>query len=377
MAISVQMVHLNIDSDLSSCTAATAKRMGMNVNISVIDFFCGCGGTSAGLRSSGMSIVAGIDCDKVALETYKRNFPEAKSLKADISELTCAQLEETVGEIQRPLLLAACAPCQPFSNQNRHKDDSDSRVILLDELHDFVSHFRPEYVLLENVPGMQKVEEGPFLRFTQLLEKKGYEVDFDVKDAKDYGVPQSRRRLVLIASRLGPVSLPEQTHGEAEGLIDFATVNDAIASYPAIDAGQKNPDVPNHQTARISELNLKRLRHTPEGGDRRDWPEELVLECHKRKTGYTDTYGRLKGSEPAKTLTTKCISISNGRFGHPKQDRAISVREAASIQSFPDDFVFVGTLVQTSKQVGNAVPVRFAEALGQQISEHFRRSVDG
>jgi len=353
------------------------KRMETNVNISVIDFFCGCGGTSAGLRLSGMNIVAGIDCDNVALETYKRNFPEAKSLHADISELTCAQLEESLGELARPLLLAACAPCQPFSNQNRHKNSSDSRVVLLDELHDFVSYFRPEYVLLENVPGMQKVEEGPFLRFTEFLKNQGYEIDFGVKDAKDYGVPQSRRRLVLIASRLGSVSLPQQTHGESDDLIDYVTVNDAIKSYPEIEAGQTNADIPNHQTAQISELNLNRLRHTPEGGDRRDWPEELLLECHKRKTGYTDTYGRLRGSEPAKTLTTKCISISNGRFGHPCQDRALSVREAASLQSFPDDFVFVGTLMQTAKQVGNAVPVRFARALGQQISEHFRNSIDG
>lgn len=182
---------------------------------------------------------------------------------------------------------------------------------------------------------------------------------------------------MLIASRLGSVSLPKQSHGEAEDLLKYVTVNDAISSYPPIEAGQTNNEVPNHQTAQVSELNLKRLRHTPEGGDRRDWPDELLLECHKGKTGYTDTYGRLNGSEPAKTLTTKCVSISNGRFGHPTQDRAISVREAASLQSFPDDFVFVGTLVQTAKQVGNAVPVRFAEALGSQILEHYMCSLDG
>lgn len=377
MALSREPVHLAFDCYLTECADATAKPMGTNVNISVIDFFCGCGGTSAGLRSAGMDILAGIDCDSVALKTYKRNFPEAQSLDADISELTCSNLEKSLGELPRPLLLAACAPCQPFSNQNRHKHSLDSRVILLDELHEFVRHFRPEYVLLENVPGMQKVEEGPFVKFTEMLTEQGYGIDFDVKDAKDYGVPQSRRRLVLIASRLGPVTLPKQTHGEEDDLPDYLTVSEAIGIYPALEAGQTFPDIPNHQTAQISELNLRRLRHTPEGGDRRDWPEDLLLECHKRKTGYTDTYGRLNGAEPAKTLTTKCISISNGRFGHPHQDRALSVREAACLQSFPDDFIFEGTLIQTAKQVGNAVPVRFAEALGKEISEHFRRSNNG
>ncbi len=377
VALSNQTVHFDIDSDLFACADAAAKYTGMSVAISVIDFFCGCGGTSAGLKNAGMNIVAGIDCDSVALETFKINFPEAKSLNEDITTLTCSKLGRSIGEFSRPLLFAACAPCQPFSKQNRHKENADSRVVLLDELHEFVSYFRPEYVLLENVPGMQKVEKGPFSRFIELLEGSGYEVDFDIKDAKDYGVPQSRRRLVLIASRLGSVSLPKQTHGETEDLLKYVTVNDAISSYPPIEAGQTNNEVPNHQTAQVSELNLKRLRHTPEGGDRRDWPDELLLECHKRKTGYTDTYGRLNGSEPAKTLTTKCVSISNGRFGHPTQHRAISVREAASLQTFPDDFVFVGTLIQTAKQVGNAVPVRFAEALGSQILEHYRFSRDG
>lgn len=347
------------------------------MSISVIDFFCGCGGTSAGLRLAGMDILAGIDCDRVALKTYKRNFPEAKSIDADISELTCMKLEESLGTLPRPLLLAACAPCQPFSNQNRHKHVSDGRLVLLDELHEFVRHFRPEYVLLENVPGIQKVVEGPFVRFTAMLTSLGYETDYAVKDAKDYGVPQSRRRLVLIASRLGPVKLPKQTHGRGDSLQDYLTVNQTINLYPALEAGQSNPDVPNHQAARISDLNLKRLRHTPEGGDRRNWPAELLLDCHKKNTGYTDTYGRLNGSEPAKTLTTKCISISNGRFGHPSQDRALSVREAASLQSFPDSFVFEGTLIQTAKQVGNAVPVRFSEALGKEISKHFRCSKGG
>lgn len=347
------------------------------MEISVVDFFCGCGGTSAGLRLAGMKIVAGIDCDSIALETFATNFPEAVALNADVSKLSCEELETNLGALRRPLLLAACAPCQPFSKQNRHKSVSDNRLVLLDTLHDFVRHLRPEYILLENVPGMQRVQEGPFFRFIELLTQEGYEFDYEVKDAKDYGVPQSRRRLVLIASRLGEVTLPKHTHGIEDELVDYETVGNALNKYPPIEAGQTCNSVPNHQAAHVSKLNLERLRNTPEGGDRRDWPEELLLECHKRKTGYTDTYGRLSTSEPAKTLTTKCISISNGRFGHPSQDRALSVREAAALQSFPDDFIFEGTLIQTAKQVGNAVPVRFAEVLGKQIREHHRLLHDG
>jgi len=344
---------------------------------SVIDFFCGCGGTSAGLAQAGMNVLAGIDYDESALKTYKHNFPDAKVLSTDISKLTCKQLEEAIGEIPRPLLFAACAPCQPFSSQNRHKDSADTRVVLLDEFHRFVRKFKPEYLVLENVPGMQKVQHGPFFRFIDLLKKLRYHFDYDVLDAMDYGVPQSRRRLVLIASKKSPISLPQKTHGNGDDLIDYMTVKQAIGHFPALEAGSYDAGVPNHQTARISEINLLRLKHTPEGGDRRDWPDDLILNCHKKKTGYTDTYGRLSWSEPAKTLTTKCISISNGRFAHPEQDRGLSVREAAALQSFPQDFKFIGTISQTARQVGNAVPVRFAECLGRQMLKANCGHIDG
>lgn len=324
-----------------------------------------------------MNVLAGIDYDEVALRTYKHNFPDAKVLAKDISELSCKQLEDEVGEISRPLLFAACAPCQPFSAQNRHKDSSDNRVVLLDEFHRFVRKFKPEFLVLENVPGMQKVQHGPFFRFIELLKKLKYNFDYGVLDAMDYGVPQTRRRLVLVASKNSEISLPSRTHGKEDGLVDYVTVKQAIEQFPELEAGAADDSVPNHQTARISEINLLRLKHTPEGGDRRDWPKHLLLDCHKKKTGYTDTYGRLSWSEPAKTLTTKCISISNGRFAHPEQDRGLSVREAAALQSFPNDFEFVGTISQTARQVGNAVPVAFAECLGRQLLNSNKDSLHG
>ncbi len=277
----------------------------------------------------------------------------------------------------RPLLFSACAPCQPFSKQNRHKKTSDTRVVLLDEFHRFVQYFRPDFLVLENVPGMQKIHDGPFFRFIGLLDRLNYKYDYDVLDAVNYGVPQSRRRLVLVASLNTEAKLPEKTHGDSDDLIDYATVKDAISHFPALEAGCSIDAVPNHQAAQISTVNLERLRNTPEGGDRRNWPQDLLLECHKKKTGYTDTYGRLSWSKPAKTLTTKCISISNGRFGHPEQNRGLSVREAAALQSFPDTFVFLGTVSQAARQVGNAVPVTFAECLGRKLIESTESPTNG
>lgn len=351
------------------------KRMLM---VAVIDFFCGCGGTSAGLKAAGMEILAGIDIDPSSMATFKENFKGAKAIEHDIEQLSPDFLLEEIGALKHPLLVSACAPCQPFSQQNKTTTDDDERRELLDHMHKFIEAYEPEYILLENVPGIQRIKEGPLTRFQDFLTDQGYRFDVDVKSTHHYGVPQKRKRLVLIASKNSDIQLPTPTHGTQETLKPYVTVWDVIKKYPEIPHGHNEGSIPNHQTAKISEKNLIRLKHTPEGGDWRDWPDELLLNCHRKlkeddkAKGYTDTYGRLMKDAPAITLTTKCTSISNGRFGHPLQDRALSVREAAALQSFKDDFVFVGTLGQTAKQVGNAVPVKFAEALGEQIIRHYQ-----
>jgi len=345
--------------------------------VDVIDFFCGCGGTSAGLRDAGMNIIAGIDFDNVALKTFKRNFPSAKALNEDVTALTAKRLLKKIGDFERPLLLSACAPCQPFSQQNKTTTDTDGRRGLLQEMHKFIKVLQPDYILLENVPGIQRIDEGPLTLFIKFLKQHGYHFDVDVKSTHDYGVPQMRRRLVLIASKRSEIKLPQATHGTSAGLKPYVTVWDAIKDYPPIPHNHIDHRIPNHQTANITEKNLNRLMHTPEGGDWRNWPNDLLLKCHRKMIesgkvkGFTDTYGRLSKNEPAITLTTKCTSISNGRFGHPEQNRALSVREAAALQSFDDQFVFEGSLGQTARQVGNAVPVKFAQALGEQIIRHF------
>ena len=342
--------------------------------IKVFDFFSGCGGTSRGFKNSGMDIIFALDNDKDAAETFHNNFPETHFCNQSITDIKTSYLEpfvEACGD--SPLLFCGCAPCQPFTKQNTSKPNSDKRTSLLDEFRRFVECYLPHYVFIENVPGMQKLrsKKNPFHRFLKYLEENSFHTSFDIVYSQSYGVPQRRRRLVLIASRLAEIEFPPETHGPTTGR-EFATVRQSIIKYPAIEQGETHPVIPNHRAAALSPLNLRRIQATPEGGGRMNWPDDLVLECHKKQyRGHTDVYGRMLWDEPSTGLTTRCISLSNGRFGHPVQDRAISVREAASLQTFPDNFIFSGTLSSMAKQIGNAVPVKLAEKFGQQINNHY------
>src|SRR5690606_2250631 len=205
---------------------------------------------------------------------------------------------------------------------------------------------------------------GRFGAFLELLKGNGYCYDYKVVPAAGYGVPQKRERLVLVASRLSEISVPPLSHGPDLSL-EYTTVRDWISGLSPLCAGGIDPEDPDHQAASLSEINLKRIRSTPEGGSRESWPEELWLDCHKGHKGHTDVYGRLSWDKPASGLTTRCISLSNGRFGHPAEDRALSVREAACLQTFPRSFRFTGTLGDKAKQVGNAVPPLMATKLAQ------------
>jgi DNA (cytosine-5)-methyltransferase 1 len=313
-----------------------------------------------------MMPIAAVDIDSDALRTYAANFPEATTIASDIRRVDVRDLLAVVEDAGRGegLLLAACAPCQPFSRQNRQKKELDERADLLGEVVRFVEGLKPEFILVENVPAIrqqQRSSGGPLDAFLGRIRQLGYAYAVETVQVADYGVPQHRPRLVVLASRLGPVSLPPATHGA--GLRPHATVRDAIGHLPPIDAGAADPSVANHRAAGLSEINLRRVRATPPEADRRTWPEDLRLACHRTAHGYTDTYGRMAWDRPAPALTTRCISISNGRFAHPSQDRGISVREAAALQSFPDDFVFAGSLDGMARQIGNAVPPLMATRL--------------
>ena len=342
--------------------------------IDFYDFFSSCGGTSCGMQRAGMTVRFGLDVDPEAKLTWEANYKKAEFLCKDIRQVSVDDVAPYIKRRNKhPLLFGACAPCQPFSRQNRIRNNEDGRRDLLKEFHRFVSAYLPEYIFVENVPGMQTVSSdiGPFANFIQLLDDLNYFYDFKIVMAYHYGVPQRRRRLVLIASRLGPIKIPQPTHGPGTAQPNLPTVWEWISHLPSINAGETHPEIANHRAARLSPLNLRRIAATPLGGSRRDWPEELELSCHRRHSGYTDVYGRMIKSQPSPALTTRCTSLSNGRFGHPEQNRAISVREAACIQTFPMEFTFHGSLNSMSRQVGNAVPVAMAKVFGDSIIRHY------
>ena len=348
------------------------------MTVRVYDFFSGCGGASCGFRAAGMEISFALDHNADAKASFQANFPDAQFESVDIQDVDADAIRSKMeSEHPHPTLFTGCAPCQPFTKQNtqRQEFDQDERVQLLTHFAGLVEACLPDLVFVENVPGLQNLsaDSQPFGGFLKRLRTIGYKgMDHRSIRLSKYGIPQSRRRLVLIASRLGAIHLPSATHGPGTLNERFATVHDYIAHLPPIEAGEEHEEVPNHAAAGLSALNLDRIKATVEGGGHRDWPDHLRLECHKDFSGYTDVYGRMSWDAPASGLTTRCISYSNGRFGHPEQDRAISVREAACLQTFPEDYIFKGGLTSMAKQIGNAVPVRLATLVGQQFIEHLR-----
>lgn len=338
-----------------------------------VDFFCGAGGLTHGLCLAGINVLAGVDLDESCRRTYEANNVPSRFICEDITKINRDALVKEIPDLaaveSHDLLFAGCAPCQPFSSQKKAKKRGkgpDAR--LLAEFGRLVIEFMPGYVVVENVPGIALVKgNSTFKRFLALLKNAEYSVRWDKVDAKHYGVPQTRRRLVLVATRFGQASLPIRTHGPA--LQPYETVRAKIAHFPALEAGATDHITPNHQTAHITPVNIERIRNTPtNGGDRRAWPPELVLECHKGEyKGHTDVYGRMFWDRPAPTLTGKCNSISNGRYGHPEQNRAISLREAAALQTFPDNYVFYGKNGDVAQHIGNAVPVMLGHVIGNHI----------
>ena len=345
--------------------------------VKVFDFFVGCGGASSGFQAAGMEVSFALDHDPDARATFKTNFPNAHFELADICDLCVEDVRRRVeSERPNPVLFSGCAPCQPFTKQNttRPRFDQDERVPLLVRFGQLVKICRPDVVFVENVPGLQKLDRNtqPFGGFLNQLETAGYKVDYRPVKLAKYGIPQSRRRLILVASRHGNISLPDETHGPGTPKERYESVSDWISHLPPIQAGEEPKDVRNHRAAKLSALNIERVRATPEGGSHRDWPQHLKLKCHENFRGYSDVYGRMSWHTPASGLTTKCTSYSNGRFGHPEQDRAISIREAACLQTFPEEFVFEGCMISMARQIGNAVPVRLAKLIGEQFIKHLK-----
>ena len=325
---------------------------------------------------AGIQIAVGVDNDPDAATTFRSNFPNASFLETDIRELAAIDLESHLPRDEKDILLfSACAPCQPFTKHRTRNMLEDDRANLLSELLRFIDAFVPDLIFVENVPGLVSRAKsfGPFDELLDTLDRLQYWNAYGEFNCWDFGVPQKRRRFALVGSQLGPIAFPSKTHGPGTSNPDYSTVQQWISDLPAIQAGQRHQHVANHEAAFLSTLNLDRIRATPEGGSRRDWPESLQLDCHRGDfKGYSDVYGRMRWDAPASALTTRCISYSNGRFGHPSQDRAISAREAACLQTFPRSFKFEGSLNSVARQIGNAVPVLVSQRFGENFMTHIQ-----
>lgn len=339
-----------------------------------VDLFCGAGGVTCGMRRAGVDVKLGIDSEVRFSKTYELNNAPAVYWCRDITGVAGLEISNAIALLpSQKFILSACAPCQPFSRHNKRgvlRGHQDERSDLLDEVGRILREFsrKPDYIFVENVPGISTKMDSALKRFEQTLFDLKYSTVSGVIDAAKYGVPQHRRRFILVAKLgISYVSLPLETHGPGRQF-GYETV-EAIRRYPAVGAGETNLILPNHQSRRLSQINLDRIREIPkDGGSRESLTGELVLKCHKKALGHKDVYGRLAWQRPAPTITTRCVSLSNGRFGHPDQDRALTVREAARLQSFPDDYEFFGTGIDSqAKQVGNAVPVLLAEIITRNL----------
>jgi DNA (cytosine-5)-methyltransferase 1 len=342
--------------------------------ITAVDLFCGAGGLTQGLLRAGVSVEAGIDIDPDAEFAYTRNNAGARFLAWDLNHKYSPSVEKLFRK-NKVRLLAGCAPCQPFSKLTngikRHRSWD-----LLDKFGRLISGIEPELVTMENVPELEERGAEVFLRFLERLDRANYKFDYKVVRCADYGVPQARQRLVLVASKLGPIQVPRGRYSRRL----WKTVRDVIEDLTALGSGEHDPTDRLHTAARLSPTNLKRVRATPEdGGTHAAWPEKLRLACHKRETGarYGSIYGRMWWDKPAPTMTTLCNGIGNGRFGHPEQDRAITLREAALIQSFPPNYEFwprdsALKIKAIARMVGNAVPPSLGRAIGSALLKHVR-----
>lgn len=335
-----------------------------------VDLFCGAGGLTHGLETAGIDMKLGIDIDPICAYPYSEN-NRASFLLQSVGTLSASVLHSAFkGASIR--LLAGCAPCQPFSTYSQRRPRHvDKRWNLLVHFGRLVKETRPHLVTMENVPLLERQEV--FLTFVRVLKEQGFEIFHDVINCADYGVPQHRRRLVLLASRLGSISMIEPVTPEGQRI----TVRKAIENQPPLHAGQECESDPLHRACELSPLNLKRIRASRPGGTWRDWDVNLRAECHRKSSGktYPSVYGRMRWDHLSPTITTQYYGFGNGRFGHPEQDRAISLREGAILQSFPEHYKLLpdGEPVYRKKigsMIGNAVPVELARAIGEGIVRH-------
>ncbi len=329
---------------------------------------------SHGFYLEGFPIACGIDLDEKCRYAFETN-NEAPFVSRDISKLSGKELNNEFFD-GVPRILVGCAPCQPFSLYNQKNDDPQWN--LLKHFGRLISEVKPEIVSMENVPRLEKFRQGSLFKgFVNTLRDIGYSVWWKNVFCPDYGVPQSRTRLVLLASLLGEIRLEQPTHSKNS----YITVRDAIGNLSKIESGETSVNDVMHRCSRLSKINLRRIKASKPGGTWKDWNPKLVTKCHKRESGkgYSSVYGRMGWNEPSPTITTQFYGFGNGRFGHPEQDRALSLREGAILQSFPSEYEFCGpgekiNINHIGRMIGNAVPVALAQAIARTIKHHLKRA---
>lgn len=342
-----------------------------------IDTFCGAGGLSLGLKSAGFKVVYAFDNDDRSIQTYSSNPRHGETLVEcrDIRSVLRDGLPHSLSDVNNPVdLVAGGPPCQGFSVQRTVGGDDDERNILVHDFGDLILEVQPRFLLMENVVGIGGKRGREVLwAFIERMEQSGYVISTKTLDAQDFGVPQRRRRVFVIGHRINApwtFNWPESAHAPR------ASVRDAISRFPSPPRdGSEHPRIPNHRADKLSNVNLERIRSILPGQGREDLPDRLLATCHRRsadEVGHRGVYGRMSWDEVAPTITARFDSFTRGKFGHPSEDRSISLREGAALQSFPDDYIFLGTKVEVARQIGNAVPPLLAHAVAEAIASEIQ-----
>ena len=328
--------------------------------LTAVDLFAGSGSVTAALKSSHYRVLAAVDEDANACDTYRLNHPSTKLFQSDIRRVRVADIRQVIQDSLPLDLIVICAPCQPFSNQNKNRQ-TDTRFSLLLEGARFVRGLKPNTIFVENVPGLANSDKNDLL--AEFMSICGREYTFTKPltiDAADYGVPQRRKRCLIMAAKGHmPPEVPEPKTPKGERI----TVREAIQHLPTLKSGEIDHTDALHAARKHRRIALQRLEAIPKnGGSRSNLPAKLELACHKGRSGYPDVYGRMVWDDVAPTLTTGCTDITRGRFAHPEDNRAITNREASLLQTFPQSYKFVGRSKTISTQIGNAVPYELFRA---------------
>ena len=337
---------------------------------SAFDVFCGIGGLAFGLHSAGIKVVGGLDVDESCRYAFETNC-DAPFLQGDIRSVAYADIHRLI-ENATYRILVGCAPCQPFSAMaNSSRKKSSSQWSLVAEFSRLIHEGRPHVVFMENVPRL--INRQPFQEFVASLLRWGYSVAHKVVACSEYGVPQTRRRLILLASRLGPITIPPPKLGQRK------TVRQTIEHLPHLQHGGTDSRDLLHRCSGLNAINMERIHSSLPGGTWKDWPRELLPNCYRRQSGqsFLNVYGRMQWDDLAPTLTTQFYRYGTGRFGHPEQDRAISLREGALLQTFPKRYSFVSpggaySFEKLGRHIGNAVPPELAKDIGCEIVKHLK-----